>query len=85
LAGKNIIKLRNKTLKNFFGDFAFIYLFQHTNNTYILSQLYTRELLRLPKKLPGFEPGSSVPEADAMSTVSRRHSSETKPKIIDRQ
>jgi hypothetical protein len=37
--------------------------------------LYTTALLRLPKKpytLADFEPGSSVPEADAMSSAPRR-------------
>jgi hypothetical protein len=31
-----------------------------------------------PNTLAGFEPGSSVPEADAMSTASRRHDNKAK-------
>jgi hypothetical protein len=49
-------------------------LFFNTQTMQIMS--HTTELLRFPKNLmftlAGFEPGSSVPEVDAMSTAPRR-------------
>jgi hypothetical protein len=62
----------NFKLFNFFNwANAWISLFKHTNNAYYVSQLYTTALQ--PNTLAGFEPRSSVPEADAMSTAHRRH------------
>jgi hypothetical protein len=42
-----------------------------TMHTYVLSRLNTTTLLWLPNNLAGFEPGSSVSEADATSTEAR--------------
>jgi hypothetical protein len=53
-----------------------LYFSFSTHKQCILSQLYTTVLLCFQKKLvcalAGFEPGSSVPEADAISTTPRR-------------
>jgi hypothetical protein len=53
---------------------SFISYFQPTNNSYLVNY-NTTAMLRFPKNpntLAGFEPGSSAPEADAMSTEPRR-------------
>jgi hypothetical protein len=61
-------------LKKYFLCGQCLYFFQHTNNAYLII-LYTTALLCLPKNLIPWRdsnPGLLVPEADAMSTASRR-------------
>jgi hypothetical protein len=66
---------RDMILKYINGP-AFISPFEHTtNNAYQVDSRYTTALLWLPKKpytLAGFEPGSTCPEGNAMSTAPRR-------------
>jgi hypothetical protein len=71
-------KKSRKILINLFGNhFGFLknkgfqFPFFSTHAMYIQSMLHN-SMARLPRRtLAGFEPGSSVPEADVMSTAAR--------------
>jgi hypothetical protein len=53
----------------------FLFFNTHTYTAYYVRQLYTTALLCFPYTLEGFEPEPSVPEADTISTASRRQGS----------
>jgi hypothetical protein len=79
-------KLIFKNIIFFSVQNAFISPFQHTNNAYLVDCWYTTAWLLLPKKpytLAGFEPGSSVLVADAVSTMPRRLGILTKKTMMD--
>jgi hypothetical protein len=67
----------NYFFKNVIVPKPLFLFFQHTNNAYQVNYAQ-QHCYVFPKNLIPFEPRSSVPEADAMSTAPRRHRAKAK-------
>jgi hypothetical protein len=70
LSATSLLTSRQHCRKNIFGQCHYLAFSAHKQCTYIKSVIHN-SLLCFPQKTlcPGFEPGSSVPEADVMSTA----------------